>query len=52
VNVEQPIHISNVLPVSTSTSKGTRVNFRVDGKGKKTRCAVDGSEIGVVTKTK
>ncbi len=52
VNVEQPIHISNVLPVSSSTSKGTRVHFRVDGKGKKIRCAVDGSEIGVVTKSK
>ena len=48
VNVEQPIHISNVLPISTKTKKGTRVRFVTDAKGKKIRQAVDGTVIGVV----
>ena len=50
VSVEQPIHISNVLPMSTKSKKGTRVRFITDAKGKKIRQAMDGSEIGVVTK--
>jgi large subunit ribosomal protein L24 len=52
IRVEQPIHISNVLPVSTKTDKGTRVRYTVDAKGVKKRVAVDGSEIGVVSKSK
>ena len=52
INVEQPIHISNVLPISPKTSRGSRVRFVVDGKGKKVRQAVDGTEIGVVSKAK
>jgi large subunit ribosomal protein L24 len=52
IRVEQPIHISNVQPVSSKTGKGTRVRFGVDSKGVKKRVAVDGSEIGVVAKAK
>ncbi len=52
INVEQPIHISNVLPVSPKSSRGSRVRFAVDDKGRKTRQAVDGTEIGVVRKPK
>ena len=50
IQVEQPIHISNVLPVSTKTSKGTRVRFETDGKGVKKRVSIDGTEIGIVVK--
>jgi large subunit ribosomal protein L24 len=52
VNVEQPIHISNVLPVNPKSSKGSRVRFVLDEKGRKIRQAVDGTEIGVVRKAK
>ena len=51
INVEQPIHISNVLPVNPKSSKGSRVRYRVDQHGGKKRLAVDGTEIGVVKKT-
>ena len=50
IRVERPIHISNVLPLSPKSSKGTRVHFDVDSKGAKTRVAIGGGQIGVVTK--
>lgn len=50
IEVEQPIHISNVLPVNPKTNKGSRVRFEIDKKGVKKRVAVDGSEIGIVKK--
>jgi large subunit ribosomal protein L24 len=52
INVEQPIHISNVLPVNPKSSKGSRVRFEVDKAGGKKRLASDGSEIGVVRRVK
>ncbi len=52
INVEQPIHISNVLPVSPKTSKGSRVHYQIDEQGGKRRVTSDGSEIGVVKKAK
>jgi large subunit ribosomal protein L24 len=52
INVEQPIHISNVLPVNPKSSKGTRVRFEVNKDGGKKRLASDGTEIGVVRKIK
>ena len=52
INIEQPIHISNVLPVSTKSSKGTRVRYQLNEDGGKRRIASDGTEIGVVRKTK
>ena len=48
VDVEQPIHISNVLPVNPKTSRGTRVRFQVNSDGTKKRLALDGTELGVV----
>ena len=52
INVEQPIHISNVLPVNPKSSKGSRVRFEVKEDGSKKRLASDGSEIGIVRKIK
>jgi large subunit ribosomal protein L24 len=50
INVEQPIHISNVLPVSPRASAGSRVRYQVAKDGSKKRVTVDGTEIGTVTK--
>jgi len=50
IQIEQPLHISNVLPVNPKTSKGTKVKFVVDKRGEKKRVSVDGTEIGVVRK--
>ena len=50
IRVERPIHISNVLPVSPKSSRGSRVRFEVGKKGVKNRVAVGGGQIGVVTK--
>ena len=50
IRIERPIHISNVLPVNPKSSNGSRVRFETDAKGSKKRVAVDGTEIGVVTK--
>jgi large subunit ribosomal protein L24 len=50
IQVEEPLDISNVLPVNPKTSKGTRVKFVADKKGVKRRVALDGTEIGVVRK--
>lgn len=51
IQIEQPVHISNVLPINPKTSKGTRVKFATDEKGGKKRLGIDGTEIGVVKKT-
>ena len=51
INVEQPIHISNVLAVNPKSSKGSRVRYKINKDGGKRRVAIDGSEIGVVKKT-
>ena len=51
ISIEQPIHISNVLPVNPKSSKGTRVHYQPDADGSKKRLAVDGSEIGIVKKS-
>jgi len=50
INVEQPIHISNVLPINPKSSKGSRVHYQVNDDGSKKRLAADGTEIGVVRK--
>jgi len=52
INVEQPIHISNVLPVNPKSSKGSRVRFALDKDGVKKRLSADGSELGVVRRGK
>lgn len=50
INIEQPVHISNVLPVNPKTSKGSKVRYQVEADGSKKRLAVNGVEIGVVRK--
>ncbi len=50
INVEQPIHISNVLPINPKSSKGSRVRYQMDKSGSKKRIATDGTEISVVRK--
>lgn len=52
ISVELPIHISNVLPISPKSSKGSRVRFVEGADGSKKRVAVDGTEIGTVRKAK
>lgn len=52
IDVEQPIHISNVLPVNTKTSKGSRVRFKVKADGTKKRIALDGTELGTLRRGK
>lgn len=52
INVEQPIHISNVLPLNPKSSKGTRIRCQVNEDGSKKRVAVDGAEIGVIRRAK
>jgi large subunit ribosomal protein L24 len=52
ISVEQPIHISNVLPVSPKSSQGSRVRYRVGEDGSKKRVTVDGAEIGTIRKAK
>ena len=52
IRVEQPIHISNVLPVDPKTSKGSRIRYEFDGKGGKKRVSVAGNDIGIIKKSK
>ncbi|TKJ32759.1 MAG: 50S ribosomal protein L24 [Planctomycetes bacterium B3_Pla] len=52
INVERPIHISNVLPVNPKSSGGSKVHYKVNEDGSKKRLAADGTEIGVVRKAK
>jgi len=52
IDVEQPIHISNVLPVSSKSSRGSRVHYTIDEDGSKRRVATDGGEISIVRKAK
>jgi len=50
INIEKPIHISNVLPINPKTSKGSRVHFQTSPDGSKKRISTDGVEIGSVRK--
>jgi large subunit ribosomal protein L24 len=52
IGVEQPIHISNVLPVNPKTAKGTRVRYPVAADGSKKRVAADGTELGTIKKAR
>lgn len=52
INVEQPIHISNILPVNPKTSRSGRVHYQLNEDGTKKRMAVDGTEISVIKKAK
>jgi large subunit ribosomal protein L24 len=46
INVEQPIHISNVLPLNPKSSRGSRVRYQIKPDGRKKRMTTDGTEIG------
>ncbi len=46
IQVEKPIHISNVLPINHKTNKPTRVRFQKDDSGRKKRVAMDGTVLG------
>jgi large subunit ribosomal protein L24 len=50
IQIERPMHISNVLPLNPKTSKGSRVRYAVGADGSKKRVALDGTEIGIVTR--
>ena len=52
INIERPIHISNVLPVNPKSSKGSRVRYQVTEDGGKKRLAADGTEIGNIRRAK
>lgn len=52
ISVEQPIDMSNVLPLNPKSNRGSRVHYKIGTDGSKKRMAVDGSEIGVVKKAK
>ncbi|MCU0913595.1 MAG: 50S ribosomal protein L24 [Planctomycetes bacterium] len=52
IGVEQPIHISNVLPVNPKTSQGTRVRYVRGQDGSKRRVTTDGTELGVVKRAR
>ena len=44
VDVERPIHISNVMLVDTKTKKPTKVKFEFDKNGKKIRVSKKSNE--------
>jgi large subunit ribosomal protein L24 len=48
INIEQPLHVSNVLPVNPKTSKASRVHFEIGSNGDKQRMAKDGTKISVI----
>ena len=51
IHKEMPIHLSNVLPISPSTGKPTRVRFETRADGSKVRVAVrGGDELSVLKK--
>ena len=52
ISVEQPIHISNVLPVNPKSSRGSRIHINVEEDGSKKRVATDGTEIGIIRRAK
>jgi large subunit ribosomal protein L24 len=51
INVEQPIDISNVLPVNPKSSRGTKIRYQISKDGAKKRVAADGTEIGIIKRT-
>ena len=45
---EAAMHACKVMPVDPKTGKGTRVRFKTDDKGNKTRVAKSGEELVVL----
>jgi large subunit ribosomal protein L24 len=52
INIEQPIHVSNVLPVNPKTNKGSKVHYEFGENGSKQRVAKDGTKISDVIRPK
>ena len=52
INVEQPIHMSNVLPITSKSSRGSRVHYQINKDGSKSRVGADGTEIDKTRKAK
>ena len=52
INIEQPIHISNVLPVNPKTSRGSKVRYEIGKDGSKQRVAKDGTKISDIRYSK
>jgi large subunit ribosomal protein L24 len=52
INVEQPIHLSNVLPLSTKSSKVSRVGYKVSEDGSKQKVFKDGGKGDIVKRAK
>ncbi len=50
IEKEMSIHISNVMPVSPSANKPTRVRFETKADGSKVRLAVKGGDVLSVLK--
>lgn len=50
VQIEQPVHISNILPINPKSAKGSRVRYELGKDGSKKRLCLDGTEISVVKK--
>ena len=48
LQIEQPLDISNVLPINTKTNQPTRVRFITDESGEKKRVALDGTVLDVI----
>jgi large subunit ribosomal protein L24 len=45
IQMDAPIHLSNVMPLDPTSGKGTRVRFEVRN-GRKHRIAVGGTDLG------
>ena len=52
INVEQPLHISSVLPLSTKSSKGSRIGYNVSEDGSKQKFFKDGGKGDIVRRAK
>ena len=52
ISIEQPIHISNILPVNPKTGKGTRVHYELGDNGSKIRVAKDGTKLSDIVRSK
>ena len=52
LQIEQPVDISNVLPINPKTDMPTRIHFVLDDKGQKQRLASDGTVIDVIKRKK
>jgi len=52
ITMEQPIAISNVLPVNPKNSNAVKVRYKVADDGSKSRVGADGTEIGLVRRAR